>query len=68
MTGREVCCGTTCDKAKLEAQLKAEGAQEFFRFVVNGYIKGDYTLMKCLKDYQLSLGIENINGDKEKWY
>ncbi len=29
----EVCCGTTCDRALLEKQLKVQGAIEFLAFL-----------------------------------
>lgn len=29
----EQCCGTTCDKAKLEAEFKIIGAMEFVQFL-----------------------------------
>jgi hypothetical protein len=29
----EQCCGTTCDKAKLTAELKATGATEFVDYL-----------------------------------
>jgi hypothetical protein len=61
------CCGTTCDKQEMEKYLKALGAHEFFRRVVDDYIKGDTPLSHVLHRYFEDLGVD-INRDKGRWY
>ena len=50
----EQCCGTTCDRAQLEIELKIQGATEFIDLLVVKYgvpLGEETALLEDLEDY-----------------
>lgn len=58
----EVCCGTTCDKSLLYAELNVEGAKEFVKYL-EAHVTEDCSteaIDKLLSAYAITkLGVEH---------
>lgn len=60
----EVCCGTTCNKHKMEQRLKCQGAEEFVAYLER-HITEDCSkaaIAKLLAQYKMTVQGLHINA------